>query len=63
MTMGLCAHKTNDDIKLMYQHFDGKLNNLPDGRRTTIEFAIVDEFNAEVAEALVSHILAELVGL
>jgi len=29
------------------------LNNLPDGKRTTIESAIVTEFSAVVAEALV----------
>ena len=50
--MGLRAHKTNEDIKLVYQHLGGKLTNLPDGKRITIESAIVAEFNAEVAEAL-----------
>ena len=52
-TLGLRAHKTNEDIKLVYQHLGGRLTNLPDGKRTTIESAIVTEFNAVVAEALV----------
>ena len=51
--LGLHAHKTNEDIKLVYQHLGGKLTNLLDRKRTTIETAIVAESNAEITESLV----------
>ena len=47
-TLGLRAHKMNEDIKLVYQHLGGRLTSLPDGKRTTIETVIVAEFNAEI---------------
>lgn len=52
-TLGLRAHETNEDIKLVYQHLGGKLTNFPDGNRTTIETAIVADYNPEIVLALV----------
>lgn len=52
-TLGLLAHTVNTYIKLVYHHLGEKLTNLPYGKRSTIERAIVAEYNREVAEALV----------
>ena len=52
ISTGMEKHKNTPEIKMVYQHLGGKLSDLPNGKRQTIEDAVLSKFITTISKDL-----------